>query len=168
MAAFRLIRFVRMCGIQSQTRRSDATGPQQTDRIRVPGACITIFEVQRARYNMASQSQSKHYASSKGGKIEIGHLSQELKELIDARQKWLISSKDFEQANPLENEAVLNHKEFKELIQKLSKVLSTYPETPNSTSEELHAGMFVKYQDEIYIDGALDFLLIRAAEPVKE
>ena len=37
MAAFRLIRFVRMCGIQSQTRRSDATGPQQTDRIRVPG-----------------------------------------------------------------------------------------------------------------------------------
>lgn len=49
-----------------------------------------------------------------------------------------------------------------------SKVLSTYPETPNSTSEELHAGMFVKYQDEIYIDGALDFLLIRAAEPVKE
>ncbi|EGE09058.1 hypothetical protein TEQG_08086 [Trichophyton equinum CBS 127.97] len=146
-------------------------------------------------------------AGSEGDRIEIGRLSQELKKHIDARQEWLISTKEFEQANPLENEVVLNHTEFKELIQKLahksmaqillfrmeddspkrihgkrvlisylyplriptkSKVLSAYPETPNSTSEELHVGMFVKYQDEIYIDGALDFLLIRVAEPVKK
>lgn len=47
-----------------------------------------------------------------------------------------------------------------------ARVLSTYPETPSLTSEKLRVGTFVEYQDQIFIDGALDLLLIRAAEPI--
>ncbi|KAI1932711.1 hypothetical protein LOZ66_006778 [Ophidiomyces ophidiicola] len=69
---------------------------------------------------MAGRSEGEHNADSEGDQIEIGHLSQELKKLIDARQEWLVSTKDFEKTNPLENKDVLYHPEFKELIKKLA------------------------------------------------
>ncbi|EGD95271.1 hypothetical protein TESG_02761 [Trichophyton tonsurans CBS 112818] len=155
---------------------------------------------------MAGQSEREHNAGSEGDQIETGHLSQELKNLIDARHEWLISTKDFERANPLENKDVLYHPEFRELIRKLahenmaqillfrtedqipkriygnppnhtsylyplripsqSNAHSAYPGTPGSTTKELRLGMFVVYQDQVFIKGPLDFLLISCQQAV--
>ncbi|KAI1934879.1 hypothetical protein LOZ57_006929 [Ophidiomyces ophidiicola] len=70
---------------------------------------------------MEGQSESEQKAGSKANQIEIRQLSEELKGLVDARQKWLASTTHFvKQGDVYLNIDKTFKQEFKVLIDKLN------------------------------------------------